>query len=87
MAANHETITYRLTEVGACWAVSSAKCCLTGDGWGGSPCYHIHPDRAEPRESAILRFRSLRAIEEYIAARHLAAACPWRAHEIMTEVI
>ena len=69
-----ESLTKRMWKLGMAWAVTSAKTVLPEDGWGAKPAYHIHPDRSYPHQSNILRFYTLRELEEYIVARERAAA-------------
>jgi len=77
--ASKKKVTEGLREIGACWAVRTTKFVDPNDNWrmDGRPVaatYHIHPDAEAPEQSAVLRFRTLKEIEEYIEARRRAKA-------------
>lgn len=66
---NKQTITTRLSKIGACWAIRSDKFIDSSDGWDAKPTYHIHPNADYPYQQNILRFSSLKDINEYINMR------------------
>ncbi len=73
MSRQKDRITRKLRGLGMDWAISSGKFCGANDPledqirWRQS--YHIHPDVAEPRQSYVKRFDSLKAIEEWLAGQ------------------
>jgi len=73
-----DTISTGLSEIGACWAVRKDRYTDPGDPYGaqvrGERTYHIHPDASRPYVSAMLRFRTLDQIAEYIKVRKQVAA-------------
>ena len=77
--ASKKQVTEGLREVGACWAISTGKFVDPNDNWrmdgrAIAPTYHIHPNCELPEQSAMLRFRTLNDIMEYIAVRKQARA-------------
>jgi len=85
----HEQATRALNAIGAGWCGSSRRLVLPDDPRGTRPCYHVHPVRARPDASAILRFRSLAEVSRYVRFRRAANAEPdeakrtelWLAHQ------
>ena len=73
-----DRITRNLMKLGAGWAGTSGKCILPGDpgtmDGTAKATWHVHPDRSDPQESAILRFRRLADIAGYIETRKRAGA-------------
>jgi hypothetical protein len=72
-----------LDSIGAVFATRTDKYIDPNDPMGSKPAYHVHPDRREPWQNAILRFYGLSEIASYIAARQEAAKNPEAAEEIM----
>jgi len=55
-----------LTDVGACFAVTTAKTILPSDPSGSRPSYHIHPDASNPRQDDIERVYSQEQFRDWI---------------------
>lgn len=55
-----------LTEIGACFAVSTAKYVSPNDPFGSKPSYHIHPDYTYPHEKDIERVYSQTQFKDWI---------------------
>jgi len=76
--ASKAQITRGLSEIGAAWAVTSAKTVLPEDRPDPNgrvrPTYHIHPDRTYPHQNSIISFERLADIAAYIEARKEAAS-------------
>lgn len=70
MSKQHDRITQQLHDIGAAWAVRSDKFCDANDSLeaqqAGRKTYHVHPDREYPHQSDVIRFGSLRTIENWI---------------------
>jgi uncharacterized protein (DUF736 family) len=68
-----DRITKGLLEVGAAWATRSDRYTDPNDSMGarmrGEKTYHVHPDRTRPEVTAMLCFRNLDKIAEYIDTR------------------
>lgn len=67
-----EQVSTALKSVGACFATSTAKFVSPDDGFGAKPTYHIHPDCSYPHGRDILRFSSIKEIQQYVTARKAA---------------
>jgi hypothetical protein len=79
----HREVEDLIQNVGAAFATRGDKYIDPNDPLGSKPTYHIHPDRHEPWQNAILRFRTLQEIADYAVARTEAFAHPDLAEEIM----
>ena len=55
-----------LVSIGACYAVSSAKCVLASDPPMSKPSYHIHPDSSNPQQNDIVRIYSQKQFQDWI---------------------
>ena len=55
-----------LQDVGACFAVTTAKTILPNDGFDAKPSYHIHPDCSYPYEKNIVRVYSQVQFQDWI---------------------
>ena len=55
-----------LKDVGAIFAVSTAKYVGANDGYGAKPSYHIHPDASYPHEKDIERIYSQAQFQDWI---------------------
>lgn len=65
-----------LESVGACFAVSSAKCILPNDGFDSKPSYHIHPDASYPHEKDIVRVYSQKQLQDWVRTVKAAKRTP-----------
>lgn len=82
-----QQITQKLSELGAAWAVTSAKTVLPNDGFDAKPTYHVHPDASYPHQNSIKRFDNLNEVAGYVDARERAnqASDQSAAYEIMED--
>lgn len=71
--ATRKQVEKGLEDIGACWAVKSAKYVSPDDEYGAKPAYHVHPDRSYPHIRDIKRFESLDELWSWINACKLAA--------------
>lgn len=55
-----------LQDVGACFAVTSAKYVAVRDGRDAKPSYHIHPDCSYPHEDKIVRVYSQAQFRDWV---------------------
>ena len=55
-----------LEDVGACFAVTTAKTILPNDGFDAKPSYHIHPDCSYPHEKDIERIYSQAQFQDWV---------------------
>ena len=55
-----------LKSVGACFAVTTAKCILPNDPFGAIASYHIHPDCSYPHQDSIIRVYSQKQFADWI---------------------
>ena len=66
-------ITARMDKIGMAWAGTAERHVSTSDPMAvkvrGTKFYHVHPDRDRPEVTAIMRFRTLRELDEYIDLR------------------
>jgi hypothetical protein len=61
-----------LTDVGACFAVTTAKTILPNDPFGSKPSYHIHPDCSNPRQDDIERVYSQEQFQDWVRTMKVA---------------
>ena len=55
-----------LGDVGASFAVTTAKVILPGDPRGAEPAYHVYPDASNPSQDSIIRIPSQRQFGDWI---------------------
>lgn len=77
-----------LEQVGACFAITSAKCILPSDGYDSKPSYHIHPEASYPHEQDMVRVYSHKQFADWIRTAKAAiktdqeqAYLLWQAYE------
>ncbi len=58
-----------LIDVGACFAVTTAKTILPNDPFGSKPSYHIHPDCSNPRQDDIERAYTQEQFMDWVRTR------------------
>ena len=68
-----EQMVKALSDVGACFAVTSAKYVAVRDGREAKPSYHIHPDASDPQEKRIVRIFSQEQFIDWIRTTKAAA--------------
>ncbi len=68
-----EQMVQALKDVGAIFAVSTAKYVGANDGMDAKPSYHIHPDASYPHEKHIERVYSQKQFQDWIRTMKAAA--------------
>lgn len=68
-----DQMTAALSDIGACFAVTTAKCVLPNDPFGARPSYHIHPDASNPRQDDIKRVYSQAQFKDFVRTSKAAA--------------
>ena len=76
-----------LSDVGACFAVTTAKTILPDDGFEAKPSYHIHPDCSYPHEKHIVRVYSQAQFQDWVRTMKAAqrAVDQAAAYDLMQE--
>lgn len=84
MSKQHDRITQRLRKLEMAWAVRSDRFCDANDPLDdqieGRKTYHIHPNASYPHQLHIVRFDSMREIEEWLK-EEVVAREEWEAQE------
>lgn len=84
-----EQMVKALTDVGAIFAVSTAKYVGANDPFGSKPSYHIHPNADYPHEKNIERVYSQKQFLDWVRTMKAAQRCKdqadaydlWQAYE------